>query len=175
MNQPPQDSTASGDADALNKLVNHSAKLDEDIAEAEAKLKDLKAAKVDLLQKHIPAAMTSMRMTEYTSTEGYRVKLTEMRFGKIQDKEAANEWLMESGNGGIIKRQVTVKLNYEEDDKSCALLKELQERGLQAELKDAVNHQILNGFVRECHGSGIELPESIKVTTIKEAKIKHVI
>jgi len=114
-------------------------------------------------------------MTAFTSAEGYEIKMKESHFGKIEDKSEAHEWLKKSGNGDIIEREIKVTINYDEDDNACALLKELESRGLNPELKEAVNPQTLNKFVRECVEENIELPESIKRITINEAKIKNVV
>jgi len=174
MTEPTQDTENYTDTEVLNNLINKAALIDEEINGLEQLVKSKKEFRIELGRKHIPDAMRNLQMSAFTSTNGYEVKIKETHFGRIEDAVLANEWLKESGNQDIIKRQIVSKVNIDDNSLLAQLQEFLSANDIEHEIKEAVNHQTLNKFVRECIEENIELPKSIKVTTINEAKIKHV-
>jgi len=158
----------------VNTLVNKAGELDAAIALANHKLGELVTARVDLVRHHIPDAMAECGLTEFVTDVGVKVKLNEMIFGKILDEDAAHQWLMESGNGAIIKTKVSTQVDRGDQALLTKLLELLEANNFSSAVKSDIHHKTLNKFVGECQDEGIEVPECIKITKLNEAKIKNV-
>jgi len=117
--------------------------------------------------------MREAQLESFVSTDGFSVKVNKLVFGKIVDEDAAYKWLAESGNSAIIKKEVKCEFNRDNLEQQQLLMDYLRSHDLNPVLKSSIHHKTLGKFLGDCDEEGIDVPESIKVTKINQAKIKY--
>lgn len=121
-------------------------KLEQELAAKKADLKTLR-------EGSLPLALTEVGMTKFTMAGGAAVTLKTGYVASITEanRPAAHAWLESSGNGAIIKHQITIQFGKGEEAWARKFLRDLSQRKrpLKYERKDTVHPQTLGAFVRE--------------------------
>lgn len=121
-------------------------KLEQELALKKADLKTLR-------EGSLPLALTEVGMTSFKMNGGISVILKTGHVASISEanRPAAHAWLEKSGNGAIIKHQITIQFGKGEEAWAKKFLRDLSQRKrpLKYERKDTVHPQTLGAFVRE--------------------------
>lgn len=152
----------------LNRLCDKLAEAKALIDQKERELNDAQEGYRRLRENDIPELMLSVGLTELTMKNGVRVELREeVRVGLPKSEPArtnALKWLHDEGHGGLVKTEISVKLNREQLREAAELWSMMEryqsERGvvLDTKKKEDVNYQTLNAFFRAEIRSGNEVP-----------------
>jgi len=149
--------------------------LEDEIENAEAGIKKLKEKANILSQFEIPQMMEEMNITKLKLKDGETVEVGNFYSASIlpEKQEEAFEWLRENGRGDIIKNDITVTFGRGEDNKAAQYAVLAKGQGYEPVQKVGVHPQTLKGVVRECHESGIELPDCFKTYVGNRTNIKR--
>ena len=159
----------------LSDLIRQSMKIDEEIAQAEQYLKDLKFKKRKVNEEDIPNLMQEMGMDSVT-VDGNKVALRQFVHARIADekKDEAFTWLRSIGEGDIIKNDVTVSFKSGEDNMAGAVVDDLRTKGLEPAQKTHVHPQTLKAWVKNRIESGGDINfDTFGVFVGTEAKISR--
>ena len=138
------------------KLTN----LEDELADKETELKELKR-KVELVSGEvIPTLMQEMNISTLKLADGTSVEVKPVYGASIlvAKREEAFKWLRENGLGDLIKNEVIVSFGRNEDDKAIAYANFAQGQGYQPAQKLKVEPMTLKALVRERLESGQEMP-----------------
>lgn len=144
------------------------------IARTEAILARRKAEHQVLREVVIPELMEMCGTTLFRLEDGTTIEIVPELYARIpEDSEsAAFEWLEKNGHGGIIKRQIIVAFNKNEEAKAAALRAELAGKYSAVSQKSDVHWQTLTKWVKERLAEGEFIDPSIAVAQKDVAKIK---
>lgn len=160
---------------ALSTLIRESMKIDEDIAQTEQYLKDLKFKKRKVNEEDIPALMQEMGMDSIT-VDGNKVALRQFVHARIAEdkRDEAFQWLRSIGEGDLIKHDVTVSFKAGQDNVAGSVVAGLEEQGLDPAQKTHVHPQTLKAWVKGRIESGKEIDfDTFGVFVGTEAKISR--
>lgn len=151
---------------------------EEQIQQAEAFLKERKAALLKMTDEDLPAVLEEIGVQSFTLDDGSKVEVKPLYGASIPAarKEEAFDWLRENGFDDIIKNDVICSFGRGEDDKAVEFARAARERGLSPEQKQGVHAQTLKAWVRERVESGDSFPMDLfgafvgQRATIKKGK-----
>ena len=147
--------------------------LEDEIANAESSIKKLKEKANILSQFEIPQMMEEMNIKKLKLKDGEQIEVSNFYSASIVDQDAAFNWLRENGRGDIIKNDITVTFGRGEDNKAAEYAVLATGQGYEPVQKVGVHPQTLKGVVRECHESGIKLPDCFKTYVGNRTNIKR--
>ena len=171
-----QDSiSAVANPNELAKKVQQLKELEDEIANAELSVKKLKEKANVISQFEIPEMMKEMKLQKLKLEDGETVEVGNFYSASIlpEKQEEAFEWLRNNGRGDIIKNDITVTFGRGEDNKAMAYANLAKGQGFEPVQKVGVHPQTLKGVVRECHESGINLPDCFKTYVGNRTNIKR--
>ena len=150
-------------AKALSDQVTKLQSLEDEIAEQEKKLKELKRNQELLSGEVIPTMMTEMNISTLKLADGSAVEVKPVYGASIPvaKKEEAYTWLRENGLGDLIKNEITVAFGRNEDNKAMAYATLAQGQGYEPIQKLKVEPMTLKALVRERLESGQEMPSDL--------------
>lgn len=166
---------------SINKvqpLIDRARRLEREIAQAEARVKELKADYRRLLDSDIPSLMDELGLSEVRTKDGLLVQVVpfvDARIPRAKQAEAL-AWLREHGYGDLIKHEVKAAFGSGDDELARAAERYLEEIGAPISVKEAVHPQTLKAWAREQLEAGNEVPEDLfglytgETTRIKEVK-----
>lgn len=160
----------------ISSLAERYTDLDEEITDAEKRLKVLKEQAREIAEKQLPEAMAEVGMAKFTLTDGSEVIVKPYYSAKISDekREECFDWLQDHGHEALIKDEVVLTFNRGEHDKAEQFKAQLLLQGLEYSGKMGVHPQTLTAFVKEQVESGAEFPlELFNVYIGQIAKIKR--
>jgi len=163
------------DPKQLTDKVQQLKDLEDEIANAEESVKKLKEKANIISQFEIPEMMKDMNITKLKLKDGETVEVGNFYSASIlpEKQEEAFTWLRNNGRGDIIKNDITVTFGRGEDNKAMAYANLAKGQGFEPVQKVGVHPQTLKGVVRECHESGIELPDCFKTYVGNRTNIKR--
>ena len=146
-------------SDQVLKLRN----LEDQVKEAEDKLKKLKQEADIISSEVIPTMMTEMNVSTLKLADGSAVEVKPVYGASIPvaKKEEAFNWLRENGLGDLIKNEVTVSFGRNEDNKAVEYAVLAQGQGYQPTQKLKVEPMTLKALVRERIESGLDMPSDL--------------
>lgn len=160
----------------LSELCKKQMSIEDDISDAEEKIKKLKKELADYRNNKIPDLFDELGMSDFTLTDGTGITVERGFVGNITAKTqaAAFKWLKKKGHADIIKHDFTVKLKSGEDESAKELREELKLLGLTYAEKSSVHPQTLKAFVNEQMDKGSDIPQdAFNIFPIRKAKIKR--
>ena len=141
------------------KLTN----LEDELADKETELKELKR-KVELVSGEvIPTLMQEMNISTLKLADGTSVEVKPVYGASIlvAKREGAFKWLRDNGLGDLIKNQIIVAFGRNEDNKAMAYATLAQGKGYEPIQKLKVEPMTLKALVRERLESGKEMPTEL--------------
>lgn len=139
-------------------------KLEAEIADLEAQVETKKAMLKDVSERTIPGMLDGLR-GKVLLDDGRSLEVTDKIRASIAGEKAppAIKWVEEHGSGNIVKNEVTVLFNKDEEDLARELMETLKLIGLQqkATIKKSIHHMTLEAWVREQLANGEDLPKDI--------------
>lgn len=145
-------------ASELSNLIRRAISIDEEIANTEKYLKDLKYKKKKVNEEDIPMLMEGMGVDSLT-VDGHKIALRKFVHARIseENRDKAFAWLRSIGEGDIIKNDVTVSFSAGQDNVAGAVVDDLRTQGLDPAQKTHVHAGTLKSWVRGRVESGKEL------------------
>ena len=154
------------------KLTN----LEDELADKETELKELKR-KVELVSGEvIPTLMQEMNISTLKLADGTSVEVKPIYGASIlvAKREEAFKWLRDNGLGDLIKNDVTVTFGMSEDIKASDYAGLAKRQGYEPVQKVSVHTGTLKALVRERIESGKEIPtELFNVFAGNQTKVKR--
>jgi hypothetical protein len=160
----------------VSRLAEELIDKEEQVKEAEARLKILKEQSRDLAERQLPDAMAEVGMAKFVLTDGSEVTVKPYYSAKIgEDKrDECFNWLQDHGHEALIKDEVSVTFNKGEHERAEEFKTQLEQQGIEYNGKMGVHPQTLTAFVREQVESGAEFPlELFNVYIGQIAKVKR--
>lgn len=173
------DSAAAAAPSGLGKISELAAAytdLDEEIKDAETRLKILKERARQIAEVQLPNAMAEIGVAKFTLTDGSEVSVKPFYSAKISEdkREECFTWLQDHGHEALIKEEVVLTFNRGEHEKAEEFKTQLDQQGMEYSGKMGVHSQTLTAFVKEQVESGAEFPlELFNVYIGQIAKIKR--
>lgn len=167
--------TASGDSLAqLAELADlyATAKEHEEILLAEYKKAKARACKI--VEEDIPEIMTECGLTEFKTASGRKITIKDEVHANISQAnvDAAHEWLEEHGHGGIVKRDVVVSFNKDQEEEAKEAAAGLRANFPAVKVKSNIHSSTLKAWVSSRLREGEEIPPSITYEKRPVAKVK---
>ena len=152
-----------GNIQSLADQVERLEKMNKEIEETEASLKEKKKQKDHVSMEVIPTLMSEMGLAELKLIDGSMVTVKPNYSASITvaNREAAFNWLRNNGLGDIIKNEISVSFGRNEDNKAADYASLAQERGYQPTQKLKVEPMTLKALVRERIEAGKEMPTEL--------------
>jgi len=172
-------------AASLSNKVIELKNIEDEIENAEKSISKLKEQSKVLSEVEIPKMMQDMNITKLKLKDGESIELKPFYYASIAKgrnesdsdfldrKDKAFKWLRDNGLGDIIKNDITVTFGRGEDNKAAQYAVLAKGQGYEPVQKVGVHPQTLKGVVRECHESGIELPDCFKTYVGNRTNIKR--
>ena len=146
-------------SDQVVKLTN----LEDELANKEKELKELKR-KVELVSGEvIPTMMQEMNISTLKLADGTSVEVKPVYGASIPvaKREEAFKWLRDNGLGDLIKNDVTVTFGMSEDIKASDYANLAKGQGYEPVQKLKVEPMTLKALVRERVESGKDMPSDL--------------
>ena len=160
----------------ISMLANAAKTGEQEVARLTDKLKAYTARLDEILTKEIPDAMAQAGMSEFTLTDGSKIKIQKITTASIpaQYKDQAFNWLEENEHGDLIKQEISLKFNREQNEAAQEVYNNLVEQGFQPTQSKSVHFQTLSAFVREQIAAAVPIPmEILGVYQGQKAKIEE--
>lgn len=134
----------------LSSLVRELRKLEDEVADTEEHLKQLKRQKQNLEVEQIPGLMAEMGV-DRLDVDGLTVsvKLKVHASIPVARREEAYDWLRQNNLDDIIKNDVTVSFGRGQDNEAGNVMGTLQDMGLDPQAKTHIHSSTLRAFVKE--------------------------
>jgi hypothetical protein len=170
------DKPAEGATAALQNLVRESRTLELEIEEMikQTKIKEEKLR--DLLWRLIPDEMKRLGLEKLTTPDGLEVESKrEVNANISKEREStAFAWLNANGHGSLIKREIKISFNRDQEIEARKLLETLQADYPAATENQTVHNSTLKAWVKEMLNKGVAIPqETFGVFDRQVAKIKQ--
>ena len=151
------------DAGDLSSQVVKLKKLEDELAEVEAHVKELKK-QIDMVGGEvIPTMMQEMNISTMKLADGSAVEVKPVYGASIPiaKKEEAFKWLRDNDLGDLIKNEVTVSFGRNEDNNASNYANRAQGQGYQPVQKLKVEPMTLKALVRERIENGLDMPSEL--------------
>jgi hypothetical protein len=160
----------------VSRLAEELIDKEEEVKEAEARLKILKEQARDVAERQLPEAMAEVGMAKFVLTDGSEVTVKPFYSAKIGDdkRDECFNWLQDHGHEALIKDELSITFNKGEHERAEEFKSQLEQQGIEYNGKMGVHSQTLTAFVREQVESGAEFPlELFNVYIGQIAKVKR--
>ena len=137
-------------------------------------LKSIKAAYRKYAKELVPDAMDELGMQSLTTSNGVDITISDdlhVHISEAKKPEAFN-WLRDNNHEDIIKNQVVVSFNKNEDNVAGAFYSDAVSGGHDVQRKETVHNGTLRAFVREMRNKGIQVP--IETFGVYEGRIAKI-
>ena len=148
------------ESNKLSDQVFNLTNLEDELANKEKELKELKR-KVELVSGEIiPTMMQEMNISTLKLADGTSVEVKPVYGASIlvAKREGAFKWLRDNGLGDLIKNEVTVAFGRGEDNKASEYANLARGRGYQPTQKLKVEPMTLKALFRERSEKKLDLP-----------------
>ena len=136
---------------------------EQEIAEMEGHLKEMKENYRRLTEEIIPEAMAELGMKSLKMEDGSSLEIKPYYSASISEARRAEayEWLRKNGFDDIIKNTVSVRFGRGEDTLCAQLLNLLGEKGVPADQAEKIEPMTLKAWVKEMVERGNEFPSEL--------------
>jgi hypothetical protein len=162
------------DSQELRQLCEQLVQLSGLVDKATEVLKNIKAIQRKYATELVPDAMDEMGMQSITTANGVDVSVRDDLHVHISkdNQPQAFTWLRDNNHEDIIKNQVVVSFNKNEDNVAGAFYSDAVAGGHDVQRKETVHNGTLRAFVREMRNKGVQMPlETFGVYEGRIAKI----
>lgn len=152
-----------GNLGQISELAKELVTRTEELEDLENIVKNRKKELRALTEETLPNALLEIGLSEVKLDSGVKIETKQFyraSIPKAREEEAFN-WLRDNGHGDLVKHVVAVRFDRENDDAALALVKDLEDQGLQPEDKSSVHTMTLRAWVREQIEAGEEIPQDL--------------
>lgn len=155
-NQGPSQA-AMGD---LSKLADRQMDLEAKVATIEERLKEAKLQLRSVQEDQFPDALSSARVSEFTTDNGLHVKVkNDMKLSITEARrEAVHAWLRANDLAGLIKVEVGVLFSKDQEEEAIQLAESLTLKGYTVAQAEKANTSSVKAAVRGMMAEGREVP-----------------
>lgn len=149
-----------GRLDAVSRLANEAAGLEQALAEAEAAVKETTAALRKITDEHLPEALEAMGLQKFTLTDGSEIAVKPIYAASIprDRREEAFQWLRDHEFGDLVKNNVMVTFGRGEDDIARDFITLCGTQGFVPSQLEKVEPMTLKAWLRERVEAGDPVP-----------------
>ena len=154
------DTVDSDDLKSVAAIARTIASKEEQLAQLEAQVKETKKELLKLTDEDLPGLLHEMGLAKFALEDGSEVSV-KPTYGasiKVDNREAAFEWLRTNGYDDIIKNSVSCSFGRGEDELAAQFSRMAAEQGYVPENKTEVHPQTLKAWVKERVETGEEFP-----------------
>jgi len=154
------DTVDSDDLKSVAAIARTIASKEEQLAQLEAQVKETKKELLKLTDEDLPGLLHEMGLAKFALEDGSEVSV-KPTYGasiKVDNREAAFEWLRTHGYDDIIKNSVSCSFGRGEDELAAQFSRMAAEQGYVPENKTEVHPQTLKAWVKERVETGEEFP-----------------
>ena len=154
------DTVDSDDLKSVAAIARTIASKEEQLAQLEAQVKETKKELLKLTDEDLPGLLHEMGLAKFALEDGSEVSV-KPTYGasiKVDNREAAFEWLRTNGYDDIIKNSVSCSFGRGEDELAAQFSRMAAEQGYVPENKTEVHPQPLKAWVKERVETGEEFP-----------------
>ena len=154
------DQLQEGKLDAVSRLANEAAALEQKLADAEKLMKETKAALHKITDEQLPEALEVMGLQKFTLTDGSEIAIKPIYAASIPKdrKEEAFQWLRDNDHGDLVKNLVSVSFGRGEDDTAKEFVGLCGAQGFVPTQAEKVEPSTLRGWLRERVEAGDPVP-----------------
>jgi hypothetical protein len=154
------DQLEEGKLDAVSRLANEAAALEQKLADAEKLMKETKAALHKITDEHLPEALEVMGLQKFTLTDGSEIAVKPIYAASIprDRKDEAFQWLRDHEFGDLVKNNVTVTFGRGEDDTAKEFVDLCGTQGFVPSQLEKVEPMTLKAWLRERVEAGDPVP-----------------
>lgn len=144
----------------LTALVAEAKQKEEQLEEIATSLKTAQESLRTIISVQIPSLMRDLGLDEVKLASGLKVEIKEdVQAGIPEARRAeAHKWLEDNNHGGMIKRDITVSFNKDQQEMAAKLMTELSAIYGAVTQKQAVHPSTLKAFVKEELEAGRPIP-----------------
>lgn len=154
------DKVDSGDLKSVAAIARTIASKEEELAQLEAQIKETKKELLKLTDEDLPGLLHEMGLAKFSLEDGSEVSV-KPTYGasiKVDNRDAAFQWLRDNGYDDIIKNSVICSFGRGEDEMATQFSRMAAEQGYVPENKTEVHPQTLKAWVKERVETGEEFP-----------------
>lgn len=135
------------------------------LQKAEADLARAKTRVAYLAEEAIPELMEEIGLEQFTTASGLTISVAEKVFANIssQNEDAAFAWLDTHGHGGMVRREILVSFDREQQEAARRLRDKLRESYPGVSERRKVHPSTLRAWVKRRLENGEEVPPMISV------------
>lgn len=159
----------------LNVLTEQLHQANQKVIDLERQLNAAQARQKDIAERQIPELMDEMGLELLTTKTGLKVVVSESVHAQITKakQDMCMDWLEENGHENLIKREVHVSFNREQQQEAADLVEDLVVRFPNVKQERKVHPSTLKSFVTQAMKDGAEIPlELFNVHRRRVAKIE---
>ena len=160
-NAPDQiDNLKNESLDAISKLAQSAANLEQEIAETEETLKAQKAALHKITDERLPETLEEMNLQQFTLKDGSQISVKPIYAASIpkERREEAFGWLREHHFGDLVKNNVSVTFGRGEDEIAKDFIGLCADKGFVPNQIEKVEPMTLKAWLREQVEAGNPVP-----------------
>ena len=135
------------------------------VEQAEEALQKAKDNLRTIRERKLPELMDEAEMTEFTTKDGLKIKVSEQIRAGIPKAKAAQaiKWLEDNGHENLVKRQFVIEFGKDEEGWAKRFAADLKrrKRPLNTKTDRKVHPQTLAAFVREQLQEGVDIPQDL--------------
>jgi len=148
------------DLAGLSRLTDALGAAEQEVAKLEAQLESARAKVTDLAERQIPELMDNLGMRSFVTANGFKVEVRKTIRASIPAarREEAMNWLDQHGHSGLIKRNISVAFNREQESEAAELQGALAEQFENVRTERKVEPSTLRAFIGEQLEAGAEVP-----------------
>lgn len=159
----------------MSQLATQQVELEQQLAAAEAEVKRITKDLRDVAENKLPEALLEAGVSEFTLADGTRVGVAETLYCSVPKKrlDEVIEWLRQTENAAMVRQDVVLSFDKEEDEQVQALVELLRESpwGNRYSLAPSVNTTSLKKLIREMREEGEDVPMELLGAYIKRASV----
>lgn len=157
-----QEEPTAGDLEKLSNLAHQQRDLEAELDELDAKAKELRAQHRELSWNQIPTLMDELRMQEFKTTEGFKIKVAEDLRVSVPKKNQteAYAWVDDHDGSALVKRGFVIAFTKEEEAWARKFKRDCEQRkkSLPMEETKTVASSTLKKFLKEQLEAGTDVP-----------------
>lgn len=161
----------------LEGMARKMAQLEAEVQSMTEELKRKQAELEGVSQRELPALMDELGLENFTTRSGLEIKVSQSYHASItkENMPAAKEYLERSGNGGLLKRTLTVFFGRDDEKFAKEFEQELasRDRPLDVTKTYKVEPSTLRAWVRKSMEAGEDIPQDVFGVFIRrQAEVK---
>ena len=149
-----------GQVKAIASLAEKQLRLEQELEQAEAEVKRLKADLRKVSEDELPNAMLAAGVTSFVLSNGAEVAIKENLYASIPAKHKAEaaKWLVEHGQQALVREDLVIRFDKGQHDQAVGLAERLSRDGYSPVMSEAMNAGSVKSVIKELREQGVDVP-----------------